>query len=292
MEDLFDRILDRTRSRLDIPTLRTLFGLKNRPHSNRAAGPPAQEAVIEKPQYGLAWFRIRFGLLQLKAYTKGEHVLRFEATVHNTRELRCRRGLENFPEIIGRLAGMAERFCTTVDCVDISFLKDRALDELPLPSRIGVTRTGGIDLNKPRIRPPCPRHWPWPPRHTASLSPSSPPRPARAGRPATPSGRALTTCASSAARASPSSPAGRAATTSRLTRQCTGPSPAPPASSPSAASRPAAAGKKSGSSRATGPERPDPASDNGTHSDHPGQRGLPASHLHSCPTPTVSWVHD
>jgi hypothetical protein len=152
MEDLFDRILDRTRSRLDIPTLRTLFGLKNRPHHNRASGPPAQEAVIEKPQYGLTWFRIRFGLLQLKAYTKGEHVLRFEATVHNTKELRCRRGLENFPEIIGRLAGMAERFCTTVDCVDISFLNDRALDELPLPSRVGTTRVGGVDLNKPRIR--------------------------------------------------------------------------------------------------------------------------------------------
>jgi len=84
MENLFDRILDRTRSRLDIPTLRTLFGLKNRPHHNRAAGPPAQEIVTGKPQYGLAWFRIRFGLLQLKAYTKGEHVLRFEATVHNT----------------------------------------------------------------------------------------------------------------------------------------------------------------------------------------------------------------
>jgi hypothetical protein len=152
MEDLFGRILDRTRSRLDIPALRTLFGLKNRPHQNRASGPPAQEAVIDKPQYGLTWFRIRFGLLQLKAYTKGEHVLRFEATVHNTKELRCRRSLENFPEIIIRLAGMAERFCTTVDCAGISFLNDRALDELPLPSRFGTTRASGVDLNKPRIR--------------------------------------------------------------------------------------------------------------------------------------------
>jgi hypothetical protein len=70
MEDLFDRVLDRTRSRLDIPVLRTLFGLKARPHRNRASGPPAQEVVIEKPRYGLAWFRIRFGMLQLKAYTK------------------------------------------------------------------------------------------------------------------------------------------------------------------------------------------------------------------------------
>jgi hypothetical protein len=152
MEDLFDRICDRTRSRLDIPALRTLFGLKNRPHHNRAGGPPAQEIVIEKPQYGLTWFRIRFGLLQLKAYTKGEHVLRFEATVHNTKELRCRRGLDNFPEIITRLAGMADRFATALDCADISFLADGILDELPLPSRLGATRAGGIDLNKPRIR--------------------------------------------------------------------------------------------------------------------------------------------
>ena len=152
MEDLFDRVLDRTRSRLDIPALRTIFGLKNRPHHNRAGGPPAQEVVIEKSQYGLTWFKVAFGLLQLKAYTKGEHVLRFEATVHNTKELRCRRGLDNFPEIITRLAGMTERFATTLDCADISFLPDGILDELPLPSRLGATRTGGIDLNKPRIR--------------------------------------------------------------------------------------------------------------------------------------------
>ena len=37
MEALFDRILDRTRSRLDIPAIRTLFGLKARPHRNRKA---------------------------------------------------------------------------------------------------------------------------------------------------------------------------------------------------------------------------------------------------------------
>jgi hypothetical protein len=68
MDDLFDRLLDRTRSRLDIPAVRTLFGLYARPHRNRKAGPPAQEIVIETPRYGLTWFRLRFGLLQLKAY--------------------------------------------------------------------------------------------------------------------------------------------------------------------------------------------------------------------------------
>jgi hypothetical protein len=152
MEALFDRVLDRTRSRLDIPAIRTIFGLRARPHRNRKDGPPAQEIVTGKPRYGLSWFRISFGKLQLKAYTKGEHVLRFEATVHNTRELRCRRGLDNFADIITRLAGMAGRFATVLDCADTGFLPDGVLDELPLPAQAGDRRIAGIDLNKPRIR--------------------------------------------------------------------------------------------------------------------------------------------
>ena len=108
--------------------------------------------MIEKPRYGLSWFRISFGRLQLKAYTKGEHVLRFEATVHNTKELRCRRRLEYFEEIITRLAGMADRFATTLDCADTGFLPDGVLDELPLPAQAGARRIARLDLNKPRIR--------------------------------------------------------------------------------------------------------------------------------------------
>jgi hypothetical protein len=143
MEALFDRILDRTRSRLDIPAIRTLFGLKTRPHRNRKHGPPAQDIVIEKPRYGLSWFRLRFGLLQLKACTKGEHVLRFEATAHNTKELRCRRGLENFDQIIAALAGMAGRFATALDCADTGFLPDGILDHLAVPARPGRARSPG-----------------------------------------------------------------------------------------------------------------------------------------------------
>jgi hypothetical protein len=47
---------------------------------------------------------------------------------------------------------MVGRFTTTLDCVDTGFLPENTLDQLPLPSRIGATRIGGIDLNKPRIR--------------------------------------------------------------------------------------------------------------------------------------------
>ena len=108
--------------------------------------------MIEKPRYGLSWFRISSGRLQLKACTKGEHVLRFEATVHNAKELRCRRSLDNFAEIITMLAGMADRFAAALDCADIGFLPDGPLDELPLPAQSGTGRIAGIDLNKPRVR--------------------------------------------------------------------------------------------------------------------------------------------
>src|SRR5215216_510741 len=39
------------------------------------------EAVIETPRYDLTWFNLAFGRLAVKAYTKGEHVLRFEANL-------------------------------------------------------------------------------------------------------------------------------------------------------------------------------------------------------------------
>jgi hypothetical protein len=151
METLFDR----TRARLDIPVLRTVFGTKHRPHHDRAGGPgaAAQEIVIEKPRHGLTYFKVHFGLLQVKAYTKGEHVLRFEATVHNTKALGIGRVIERFPAIVARLGEITDRFCTAVDCVDTAFLPDpRFLDRLPAPSTIGHTRTGGIDVNSPRIR--------------------------------------------------------------------------------------------------------------------------------------------
>ncbi len=153
LDRVFDTVVDRTRSRLDIPALRTLFGVKQRPLSHHASGlSPREAVVIETPAYDLTIFKVHFGLLTLKGYTKGERVLRLEAIVHNTKTLRTGRALEKFPQIVTALAGMTERFCTVLDCVDIGFVPDGTLDELPLPSQLGATRVSGIDLNKPRIR--------------------------------------------------------------------------------------------------------------------------------------------
>ncbi|MCI0688408.1 MAG: hypothetical protein L0Y54_14405, partial [Sporichthyaceae bacterium] len=152
MDRVFDTVVDRTRTRLDVPVLRTLFGAKARPHRDRGDGPPRLAVVIETPAYDLTIFKVHFGRLTLKGYTKGERVLRFEAIVHNTKELGCGRAIDKFPTIVTKLAGMVHRFCTTLDCVDIGFLPDGILDHLPQPSQVGATRVGGVDLNKPRLR--------------------------------------------------------------------------------------------------------------------------------------------
>ena len=109
------------------------------------------EAAIETPTYDLTVFKLHFGRLTGKAYTKGERVLRFEAVVHNTAELRCGRMIDKFPEIVTQLAGIAERFATALDCVDTGFLGDGILDELPAGSTLGATRIGGVDLNTKRM---------------------------------------------------------------------------------------------------------------------------------------------
>ena len=151
LEQLFQRMVDRTRARLDVRQVRTLLGTKRRPHWHWKRR-PRLEVVLETPVYDLTVFKFHFGKLTLKAYTKGEHVLRFEVVVHNTKQLGCGRVLTRFPDIVSRLTGMLERFLTTLDCVDVAFIGDETLDHLPRPSRVGKVRVGGIDLNNPRMR--------------------------------------------------------------------------------------------------------------------------------------------
>ena len=113
---------------------------------------PRQGVVILRPQWNLTIFKIHFGLLTLKAYSKGERVLRFEAIVHNTKTLRTGRALGKFGAIVARLAGMVDRFTTMLDCIDTGFLPDGILDQLPTPTQTGAVRVGGIDTDKPRTR--------------------------------------------------------------------------------------------------------------------------------------------
>ena len=152
MEQVFQGLIDRTRAPLNVRQLTTIFGAKARPHRDRASGIPHVAVVVETPVYDLTVFKLHFGKLTLKAYTKGEHVLRFEAIVHNTKELHCGRVVAQFPHIVTRLRGMMEGFLTTLHSVDHAGVADETLEQLPTPSQVGKTRVGGIDLNKTRMR--------------------------------------------------------------------------------------------------------------------------------------------
>jgi hypothetical protein len=152
MEEIFQGLIDRTRARLDVKQLKSIFGVKARPHWDRKGKPPRLEVVIERPQYDLTIFKLHFGKLTLKVYTKGERVLRVEVMVHNSKELRCGRLLERFPTIVTRLQQILGQFLNNVYAMDAAFVTDATLDELPHPSQVGKTRVGGIDVNKPRTR--------------------------------------------------------------------------------------------------------------------------------------------
>jgi hypothetical protein len=152
MEQVFQGLIDRTRRRLGVPELGTIFGQKHRPHQDRKDKASQIAVRVETPAYDLTLFKLHFGKLTLKAYTKGEQVLRFEAIVHNATALGCGRVLSRFPRLVAHLHAMVDRFLETVWCLDHAFVADATLEDLPTPAQLGKTRVGGIDLHKPRMR--------------------------------------------------------------------------------------------------------------------------------------------
>ena len=152
LDQIFDGLIDRTRSKLNVKRLRTIFGSKKRPHHRKGKRTPRLEVVVERPTYDLTIFKLHFGKLTVKLYTKGERVLRVEAIVHNARFFSCGRSLHKFPEIVIYLKDIVNRFLNQLNCIDISCIADTRLEELPQPSQVGKIRVGGVDINKARIK--------------------------------------------------------------------------------------------------------------------------------------------
>jgi hypothetical protein len=53
---------------------------------------------------------------------------------------------------VSRLKAILERFADALSCIDQCFIADEMLEQLPLPTQVGKTFVGGIDLNKARMR--------------------------------------------------------------------------------------------------------------------------------------------
>ncbi len=153
MEKLFDQLIDRTRTTLDIRSLKTIFGVKRRPcHKGPHGKAPRIELSVERPAYDLTVFKIHFGLLTVKMYSKGERVLRIETIIHNARKLPCGYAIDKFPAIVEELKGILERFVRRLQCVDVCFIDDAALARWPQRSSLNGTAVAGIDMNRPRMQ--------------------------------------------------------------------------------------------------------------------------------------------
>ena len=153
MDEVFQALIDRSRSRLDLKTIKTILGYQRRPRYRARKNSVAEwDVTVERPAYDLTIFKLHCGKLTLKIYTKGERVLRIEAVLHNSEELKCGRSLERFHSIVSHLKGILERFMDALSCIDQCFISDDTLEQLPKPSLVGKARVAGIDFNKERMR--------------------------------------------------------------------------------------------------------------------------------------------
>jgi len=153
LDQVFNSVIDRTRAPLEIRTVKTIFGRKYRPYYKDAKGKgPRIEVTVERPVYNLTVFKVHFGRLTVKIYSKGERVLRIEAIAHNARDLRCGVVIDRLPRIIESLKAIVERFMSALNGVDVSFIDAGAVETWHLPSTVGTSRIGGIDINQRRMR--------------------------------------------------------------------------------------------------------------------------------------------
>jgi hypothetical protein len=152
MEEVFQALIDRSRSLLNLNRVKTIFGAKNRPQHRRRNRNPTRWGVVVETTYDLTVFKVHYGKLTLKIYTKGERVLRIEVIVHNTKELPTGRSVEYFPKIVAQLKEILERFLNMLYCIDACCIGENRLENLPRPGVVGATRVGGIHYSQARMR--------------------------------------------------------------------------------------------------------------------------------------------
>jgi hypothetical protein len=148
LEQVFQGLIDRTRATLDIKTVKTILGCKQRPQRQSKQ---RWEITVETPEYGLTVFRIHAGVLTLKMYSKGERVLRCEVIVHNVRKLKHGNGMARWVAVVTHLAEVLRRFLEVVQCADSATLDDGTWEALPKPSVVGAGRVAGINMASVRM---------------------------------------------------------------------------------------------------------------------------------------------
>ena len=156
LEEVFQKLIDRTRAPLDIKTLETIFGRRHRQPTKKRqrAGRSGLEVAkeVDASSWDLTVWRVRWGPVVLKVYDKAGRVLRVEVKVLNTAGLGCGKGLGKLGEQLECVQGMLERFLASLQAAHVAFLDAGQFERWAEPSQRGNRRLAGLDLNKARNR--------------------------------------------------------------------------------------------------------------------------------------------
>ena len=156
LEEVFQKMIDRTRAPLDIKTLETIFGRRHRQPTKKPkrAGRSGFEVAkeVDASSWDVTVWRVRWGNVVLKVYDKTGRVLRVEVKVLNTEALGCGKKVEKVGEQLACMQGMLERFLASLQAAHVSFLDEGQFERWAEPSQRGNRRLAGLDLNKARNR--------------------------------------------------------------------------------------------------------------------------------------------
>jgi hypothetical protein len=156
LEEVFQKLIDRTRAPLDIKTLETIFGRRHRQPTKKRQRAGRRGYQLTKQVDASSWdvtvWRVRWGAVVLKVYDKAGRVLRVEVKVLNTAGLGCGKGLGKLGEQLECVQGMLERFLASLQAAHVAFLDAGQFERWAQPSQRGNRRLAGLDLNKARNR--------------------------------------------------------------------------------------------------------------------------------------------
>jgi predicted transcriptional regulator len=144
LDQVYQSVIDQTRRNLNVERIKTMFGKKSRPHYSKS-GNSALQVRIEIPDYNLTVFKIHFGALTLKLYDKGERTLRAEVVVHNTKDLKCKRGLEHFDTICKKLKTIMQSFLDNLLYAHVATIASEELQQMVNCQKAGKQKISGIN---------------------------------------------------------------------------------------------------------------------------------------------------
>lgn len=158
MNEAFQSLIDRSRSKYDLKQVKTIFGVRGRPHKRlRSANEPrgrrdAAFKEVSHPEFDLTVFKLHWKLSTLKLYDKSARLLRGEAVEHNLKKGKHRGYLSNWVEIIDETRGKLLRFLNAAQLLDHGLIDAGRLDFWQTPTKKGRQRLAGIDIKNARMQ--------------------------------------------------------------------------------------------------------------------------------------------